>query len=348
MVKEITADELASHSKDATIVDVRSPNEYHQGHIPGAINLPLFSDGERELIGTIYHHHGRDEAFNKGLELAGSKLSAYIREIRNCAVNDKLLVYCWRGGMRSESLSRLFSVSGFNVGRLTGGYKAFRKYAKQFFDCRFRFIVIGGMTGTGKTGLLKQIGKSGRQVIDLEATANHKGSVFGHLGQSAQPTNEQFENELFFRLNKMDKELPVWIEDESRNIGSNMMPLNLFDNILCSPLILLELSIDKRIIRLVNEYAGYDTPELLKPLSKISKRLGSLNTGLAREAIINNEFGRAADIILHHYDKTYSFSVNKRNPETVFRLALENDDAAGNAALVLELARQKGILNFEF
>jgi len=345
MVKEIVPAQVITHLNGTTIVDVRSPAEYDKGHIPGAINLPLFNNEERKIIGTLYHQYSSDEAFQKGLELAGSKLSGYVRDIRLKTVNKNLLIYCWRGGMRSESLSNLLSISGFDVLRLSGGYKAFRNFMLKYAGNQYRFIVIGGMTGSGKSSILREIGKKGFRILDIEEISSHKGSVFGHLGQTSQPTNEQFENDIFFKLNALNNKQPVWVEDESRSIGSNQIPESIFNTIIISPLILIELSKTLRVKRLVHEYARFDPSMLQISIEKISKRLGDLNTRLAKEAILQSRFDIAAGIALDHYDKAYTFSVNKRKPETVYRLKTEKDDPERNADLILEFAGKCGLLN---
>ena len=204
-MKRITAEEIFQLEPDRMLLDVRTPAEFAQGHVPGAQNLPLFSDEERAEVGTLYKQVNPERAFLRGLDLAGAKMSWYVREAMRLAPNRKVAVHCWRGGQRSGSLATLLSFAGFDVQVVQGGYKAYRTHVLEQFALRkSKFVVLGGKTGSGKTEILKQLASLGEQVIDLEALANHKGSAFGALGEEPQPRVEQFENNLFAILKKMD------------------------------------------------------------------------------------------------------------------------------------------------
>jgi tRNA 2-selenouridine synthase len=174
------------------ILDVRSPAEYLQGHIPGAKSLPLLSDEERAKVGICYKQQGRETAVELGFEIVGPKCADFITQAKHLAPDKIVRLYCWRGGMRSESMAWLLERAGFHVTLLTGGYKAFRRWGRSLFQIPQNIIILAGMTGTGKTEILKALAAKGEQILDLEQLANHRGSSYGSLGQLPQPTNEQF------------------------------------------------------------------------------------------------------------------------------------------------------------
>ena len=178
-------------------IDVRSPAEYEEGHIAGAINLPLFSDEERARVGTTYTQVGRGEALELGLEIVGPKLTHLAKKAKSLGVDGKLKTHCWRGGMRSEQMAWLFELMDLEVDVLKGGYKAFRQQLIQDFKDLKNLIVLQGATGSGKTMILHELAKQGEQILDLEKQANHKGSAFGALGMGEQPTTAQFQNYLY-------------------------------------------------------------------------------------------------------------------------------------------------------
>ncbi|MCX6258266.1 MAG: tRNA 2-selenouridine(34) synthase MnmH [Bacteroidia bacterium] len=345
MIREASPEELLQLGKDTAIIDVRTPAEFQHGHIPGAINLPLFNDDERKLVGTIYHQAGKEQAISKGLELAGFKLSAYLDNLKSLTSLDKLLVYCWRGGMRSESLAWLFSISGYDVSRLAGGYKAFRHFISDFFDNQFRFIVVGGKTGSGKTAVLKELEKRGCQVLDLEAIACHKGSVFGHIGQPPQPSNEEFENLIFDCLSRFNLSQPVWIEDESRTIGSNLIPRSVFNRMMSSPLLLIEVDMISRIDNLVRDYSECDRSALCLAIEKLAKRLGTLNTALAVKSVNEGDLANVVSLVLNHYDKTYDYSLKNHDQTMIRKIRLTGGNDSDHAVILRDIAEKN--LNFQ-
>ena len=186
--------DFMNEAKDSIVLDVRSEGEYKQGHLPGAINVPLLNNEERKIVGTTYKQVGREAAVIKGFELVGHKFADYIKLVQKLSPSKKISVYCWRGGMRSNTMGWLLQLSGFNVTVLKGGYKTFRNWALETLKEERNVVILGGKTCTGKTELLKKLKEKGEQVIDLEQLACHKGSTFGSLGQDAQPSNEHFEN----------------------------------------------------------------------------------------------------------------------------------------------------------
>ncbi len=340
MYQNIDVENFLKKSSILPVLDVRTPDEYARGHIPGAINLPLFSNNERKVIGTIYKQKGRNPAFLKGLEFAGDKLTSFVSRSWEITKNNQILIHCWRGGLRSSSIAWLLDIAGIKTYVLKGGYKTFRKYALEYFHNAFKFVVIGGMTGSGKTEVLRHLQSIDMQVINLEALAHHKGSAFGSLGQAEQRTNEQFENDIFQQLLHFNTAEPIWIEDESQNIGCNLIPAPLFNQILQADMIYLDVPVHDRIQRLVNDYASF-SPDLLRScIQKISKRLGGQRTNMAFEALNNKNFHEVAGIMLQYYDKTYSYSMKKRNPLRIFPIKINTRNLSKAVEIILKYTKE--------
>jgi tRNA 2-selenouridine synthase len=339
MINRIASKEFLDLGREFPILDVRSEKEYIQGHIPGAINLPIFNNEERAVVGTLYKNSGRETSVLKGLELAGPKLADLVKQLHKITDKKKILVHCWRGGLRSESMAWLFQVAGFEVSVLEGGYKAYRRFIRERLSQASNIIVLGGLTGSGKTELLHLLETLGEQVLDLEKLACHKGSVFGGFGQPDQPTNEQFENDIFAALEKMNPSVPIWIEDESRMIGNVSIPDPLFEKMGRAVMIKIETGREQRIRRLVDEYYKVEKVDLKQAVLKISEKLGGTNTKTAQAAIDTGDFETVAGLALSYYDKTYTYSVLKRENPKICPVSVENDDPLKNAALVLEAGK---------
>ncbi|MBK9014947.1 MAG: tRNA 2-selenouridine(34) synthase MnmH [Saprospiraceae bacterium] len=343
-MKRITATQLFQLEPDRVLLDVRTPAEYAQGHVPGALNLPLFSDEERAEVGTLYKQVSPERAFLRGLDIAGAKMSWYVREAMRLAPGKKIAIHCWRGGQRSGSLATLLSFAGFDVEVLQGGYKAYRHHVLEHFSLRkSKFVVLGGKTGSGKTEILKQLAALGEQVIDLEKLANHKGSAFGALGEEPQPRVEQFENNLFAELEKMDHQRRIWVENESRSIGRVAIPAGFFEQFKAAPIVLLEVSFDERIRHLVEGYATFPKEELIESLVKITKRMGGNNVKEALEAFEDGKVEAATAVALNYYDKTYSHSTGQGNFSETIPLEVQKLDALDIASQLIILANEHGI-----
>ena len=204
MIHRITIHDLIKLPAPIPVLDVRTPAEFNQGHIPGAFNLPLFTNEERVLVGTTYKRTGREQAILLGFELTGPKWAGFIRQALDIAPQKKVVVHCWRGGMRSAAMAWALDLYGFDVTLLEGGYKSYRRWAHRQFETPVPLCIIGGMTGSGKTRILQQLRTLGQQVIDLEDLAQHQGSTYGTLNRLVQPTQEQFENNLAGQLSQLD------------------------------------------------------------------------------------------------------------------------------------------------
>lgn len=336
---KITADVLLENSKDRVLLDVRTPAEYAIGHIPGAYNLPLFSNEERVVVGTLYKQQSPDKAFLKGLEYAGARMPDYVKEARLLAPRGKIVVHCWRGGQRSGSLSWLLSFAGMDVQVLQGGYKAYRQYIHgQFAERPLRMLVLGGPTGSAKTKTLHELATLGEQIIDLEKLAQHKGSAFGALGEDAQPTVEQFENELYATFANIDPQRRVWIENESRGIGKVYMPQGFWEQFRQSPLIDLVLPFEQRVAFLVETYAGFALDDLINGFLAIERRLGGQNLKLALAALQTGDFASAAAIALRYYDKSYVHANQKCNFHPVWPVEVGNQSLRERAEQLILFA----------
>lgn len=294
------------------LVDVRSPGEFAKGHIPGAVNLPLFSNEERAEIGTLYKQVGKDAAIMRGLEIVGPKMAGIVKQASEISPSRNLIVHCWRGGMRSGSVAWLLRTAGFTADTLDGGYKAWRRWVLDQFELPRKIVLLGGKTGSGKTALLHAIREKGHPVIDLEALAHHKGSAFGALGQAPQPTAEQFENEIALLLHRIPPDVPVWLEDESHSIGKLYIPEGLWKQMQRAPMVYAEVDSAIRVNRLMEEYGHFSAEELILATEKITRRLGGLEAKAIIDSLLRGDLSTAASALLDYYDKTYQNSLKKR------------------------------------
>jgi len=321
-MNQIEPREFLALLADQPLIDVRSPGEFAQGHIPGAVNMPLFTDEERAGVGTTYTRVGRDQALDLGLDIVGPKMSSFVRTARELAPEKQILVHCWRGGMRSASMGWLLETAGFRITVLKGGYKAYRSHIRENLVEGKKFVILGGLTGSGKTIWLKKLAEKGEAVVDLERLANHRGSVFGGIGLGMQPTNEQFENDLYQSLQKFEPGQMIWLEDESRQIGRIFMPEPFSLAMTASPLIRIKIPQSLRIEIILDEYAGLDKERLAASIQQISKRLGGLITGECLELLNQGDFAGVVKLLLPYYDKTYSHSSQVRNRQQVSEIEL--------------------------
>jgi tRNA 2-selenouridine synthase len=313
------------------ILDVRSPREFLQGHIPNAIHFPLFTDEERAQVGTCYKQVGRDAAVELGFELAGPKFVTFVRqakalvrseypsEVKDTVSpadspkdNSPVRVHCWRGGLRSDVVAWVLATAGLQVVVLEGGYKTFRRWCLAQLQEARSILILGGMTGTGKTATLHALATCGEQTIDLEGLANHRGSSYGGLGMSPQPSTEQFENQLAVQWAALDPHRPVWLEAESRGIGCCRIPAGVFEQMEKAPAIEIWRSRAERLDILMEVYGSADPAALVEATERIRKRLGGQRTQAAVELLQKGQLRDAFDILLHYYDKTYAYDLKRR------------------------------------
>jgi tRNA 2-selenouridine synthase len=338
MTRRLPIDQLLT-SPPVPIVDVRTPAEFAHGHIPGAVNIPLFTNEERVIVGTTYKQQGREAAILLGFDLTGTKWSGFVRQALESSPEKKVAVHCWRGGMRSAAMAWALDLYGFDVTLIQGGYKQYRRWVLKKLTQSWDFLVIGGMTGSGKTAILKQLDKHGEQTVDLEDLAQHQGSTYGTLNRLQQPTQEQFENDLATRLSLLDPARPIWIEDESQNIGRCLLAKPLWTQIRSAPIFDLQVPPELRVAALEQEYGGLDRDFLIESTERITKRLGPEQTKYAVAAIRE---GRIPDFIrqvLVYYDKAYRKGLISRESARIIELPSETRDPVKNTACLLSAAR---------
>ena len=307
--------EAGSSIGSSIIIDVRSPAEYEHAHIPAALNLPLFDNEERAMIGTTYKKQSREAAIKAGLPLFGNKMLSMIETVESwisTAQKDKdltkptLYVHCWRGGMRSAAVAWLLDLYGYKVIQLTGGYKAYRNWVLAQFNIPYTLKVLGGFTGSGKTEILHALQNKNYPVIDLEGLAHHKGSAFGAIGQLPQPSQEMFENILAKKLWEVNKNKnSIWIEDESQRIGTVLIPTPLFHLMRNSTCYFMTIPFEQRLAFILEGYGKFDAQSLIEATERIQKRLGGLETKNAVAHIMQGELKEAFSILLKYYDKWY-------------------------------------------
>jgi len=334
---QIDVNDFVEQMDDLPVVDVRTVTEYQKGHIPNAVHFPLFSDEERAEIGLIYKQMGRLRATQTGLEIVGPRLSEMVDRLRDKVPVGSVLVHCWRGGMRSESVAWLMDLSGqYDPSVLRGGYKAYRNFALAQFASERRLLILGGMTGSGKTRILNLLMTSGGQGLDLEARAAHKGSAFGALGQPEPPTQQQFENDLAFELFRTDPVRPLWLEDESRHIGRRTIPDEFWIRMRDAPVIVIEKSREERVQSLVDDYGSCNPDELCESIAKIERRLGGERARLASDAVTAGDLATACGHVLDYYDRTYNHGLSRRDPDKITRLDVTGMPDEKVAEILLE------------
>jgi len=307
------------------LIDVRSPSEYYKGHMPNSINIPLFDNEERSIIGTIYKKQGREKAVIEGLKFLEKKLDLLLDNIFMNIDSHKIIpgiknnelsirIYCSRGGMRSQSISWLLEKYKFNSITLKGGYKTYRRWILDSFSKKWNIVIIGGKTGTGKTRLLSLLDKYKYQTIDLEGFACHRGSTFGGLGMKEQPSNEQFENKIAEKLYSFKTFNNIFVEAESANIGKCKIPHELFNQMKKSRRIEILRSESNRLDELINTYSVFKKEELKESVLRIKKRLGPQRTKIALESINNEKWDLVCRSVLDYYDRCYEYEkVGKGN-----------------------------------
>ncbi len=341
-MQQINPKAALEYADQVLMVDVRTPLEFEKGHIPKAINIPLFSNEERKSVGVAYKQSSPREAFLLGLELVGPKMVKYVSTLDKIAKDKKIICYCWRGGQRSQSMSWLFEKSGYKVYFISGGYKAYRKFVRsQFKEVTYPLIVLGGRTGCGKSEILKALSKKDAQIIDLEGLANHKGSAFGHINEAPQPSIEHFENMLYEQLAKMDLNKWIWIENESRLIGSIHIESSFWNQLKAAPLIYIDYPASERFNYLVKTYGIFPVEKLKAAFTKIKKRLGGKKYMEAIEALDTGNIERATQIALDYYDKSYSFMLKNNKAPNIEEHFFDKMDFNQNASELINVLTQK-------
>jgi len=340
--KALSIIEFLNNSSNELIIDVRAPIEFEKGHITNAINIPLFEDVERAEIGTLYKQQGKEMAVNRGLEIVSPKLVPFVNQVKSLTKNKKMFIYCFRGGMRSNSFAWLMNTSGLDATILEGGYKNYRNHVLNYFEEKKNLVIIGGMTGSGKTDLLKKLYKIDFQIIDLEKLANHKGSAFGSINEEKQKPQQIFENNLFHQLNLLDSEKIILIEDESQSIGYNKIPHAFWLQMKKAPIIKVEIPFELRVQKLVKDYTTTNIEALKICVKKIEQNLGTQNAILCLKYLEENNLTDVARLTLKYYDKVYSYTYNKKTTQLIIPLALDSMNIEENT---LKLKEAINLLN---
>lgn len=303
------------------LFDVRSPSEYNHAHIPGAKLLPIFSDDERRIVGTLYKQESREKAIKIGLEFFGKKTVQLLENadsilLQNTIETKEITIYCWRGGMRSSAMAWLFDLYGYKVNLIIGGYKSYRIWALQQFENEYQLNIISGYTGSNKTGILHELKKQNEPVIDLEKLAEHKGSAFGNLDLVPQPSQEYFENILaleLFKLNLSHPKKSIWIEDESQRIGQVNIPTSFFKLMRGSPILFITVPFELRLNHIIEGYGKFEKEKLINAIIRIKKKLGGLETKQAINFLLEDDVKSCFSELLKYYDKQYIKGRAKRD-----------------------------------
>ena len=329
------------------VVDVRAPAEFSQGHIPGARNLPLFSDEQRAAVGTTYKHEGRQAAVQLGLELVGPRLGelgSQLRQWSEEAGAAPLRLHCWRGGMRSESMAWLTQRLELPVLLLEGGYKAYRRWVLELLEQPWPLHLLGGRTGCGKTDLLLALAERGVAVLDLEGLAHHRGSSFGSLGMPPQPSNEHYENRIAAVLQGLSAASQIWVEAESVQVGRCRVPAGIWRVMQQAPLLEIRRPLEVRLRQLVEVYGVQDPAELAEATQRIARRLGPQRTAAALAAIEERNWSEACRQMLDYYDRCYDHELERHSDADRARLLGMHELAELDAAQAAKLLLTGGIV----
>ena len=318
LIKVSAAEAIADLGRFDTIIDARSESEFAEDRLPGAVNWPSLDDAERAAIGTDYKQVSAFEAKKRGAALVARNVAAHLeRHVLDKPREWTPLVYCWRGGKRSGALATVLDQIGFRVHVLEGGYQAFRRAVVvelEMLPARFAWRVVCGPTGSGKSRLLAAIARAGGQVLDLEAIANHRGSVLGLVPGSAQPTQKGFDTALWHALRALDSAKPVFVESESKKIGELHVPDALVQRMRASTCVWLELPVEARVALLLDEYDFF-----VANVDMFCARLDALRT-LRGNAVVDAwqqaaRGGRIAEVVRDlldvHYDPIYFASLSR-------------------------------------
>lgn len=316
MFHDITVAELLELQarKEIALIDVRSPSEYIDSTIPGSINIPLFDDEERAQVGTLYKQESINAAKDKGLEIVSRKLPAFVKAIDQTGSGRKA-VFCWRGGMRSKTSATLASLMGLRMYRLTGGFRAYRRWVVETLEQITELppcYVINGYTGTGKTELIRRLAAKGYPVINLEEMAQHRGSIFGQIG--LMPHNQKtFESLLVHELIRYKDAPFLVIEAESKRVGKVVLPEFLINAKEKGTTLYLEMPIEERVIHILEDYNPYEYKEAcIESFEHIKNRIHTPIAAEIKAMLLSDRYSEAVKLLLlHYYDPRYQHATNQ-------------------------------------
>jgi tRNA 2-selenouridine synthase len=318
LIRVSAAEAIADLGRFDALIDARSPAEFAEDRLPGAVNWPSLDDDERAAIGTEYKQVSAFEAKKRGAALVARNVAGHVeRHVLDKPREWTPLVYCWRGGKRSGALATVLEQIGFRVHLLEGGYRDFRRAvvaALETMPERLSWRVVCGPTGSGKSRLLDALAAEGAQVLDLERLANHRGSVLGLVPGSVQPSQKAFDTQLWDALRRLDPSRPVFVESESKKIGDLRVPESLIRRMRASPCLWLELPLDARVELLMTDYDFFvaDVDAFCARLDALRALRGNAVVEAWQEAA---RAGRAAevvrDLLVAHYDPFYLESMRR-------------------------------------
>ena len=318
LISITAAEALARLHEFSAVIDARSESEYAEDRLPGAVNWPTLNDEQRRVVGTEYAQDSAFVAKKRGAAMAARNIAGHIeREVMDQPKDWKPLVYCWRGGKRSGSLALVLDQIGFRVHVLEGGYREYRRAVMAALDMlprRFQYRVVCGTTGSGKSHLLQVLAARGEQVLDLEALANHRGSVLGGVPGSPQPGQKQFDSRLWDTLRRFEPTRVVWVESESKKVGELRVPQALIEAMRASPCVALELPLEARVALLLRDYQHFvtDTPAFCQRLDALRALRGNQVIDAWQETTrAGNTAQVVRELLLTHYDPIYLQSMRR-------------------------------------
>jgi tRNA 2-selenouridine synthase len=335
------------------LVDVRSPGEFAESTVPGAINVPLFSDEERAMIGTVYKQESPAAARRLAMLTVSPKIPQLIEQMEPLLQQGELVLFCWRGGMRSYAACTFMDLLKYPVRRLHGGFRAYRQFVveklEQTHGLESTLIVLHGLTGVGKTRLLDGLKERGQQVLDLEKMANHRGSVFGAIGLGQSNNQKTFESQLWESIRELDPSRPVFMEAESRRIGRSVMPGWLDINKKEGVHVLIEAPIDVRVQNLIEDYVPHENEHVRKGLAdalySIQKRIRREEFESLRLHLEAHEYAAFCKEILElYYDPKYVHALQGYEGEMLTIDAADLDKAVLRLEVLADQVMRRGDL----
>jgi tRNA 2-selenouridine synthase len=313
---------LAMREKGALLVDARSPDEFADATIPGAINVPVLDNAERVEVGTLYKQAGKRQARQRGVEIVAPKIPAMIKQVAElqAETSQPVVVFCWRGGMRSLALTQFLELAGIPARQLSGGHKGFRRYVLDFFEYGqwAKLLVFRGLTGVGKTYYLHRLAERGHPVVDLEGLANHRGSAFGNLGLPPQPSQKMFEALLWDELRKTPCDGYILAEGESRHIGRVALPARVYETLQIEKSIWLHASLEARVRNILADYPAVDRLKagFTQPIRALKDKLGKETMNRYLQLLEAGSWSELVnELMVNYYDPLYRHTLPERRIE---------------------------------